>query len=465
MIEATESLPKTSRNHRIEAVFSAAPHLPNREFTLPIVGKPLYRAPVVKEDEGIQAVLEDNLRVIVTPTTVSRLNDGKRGELRTLASPPECGRVLELDDQVEIDGFPHTVSVKGIGATTFWRTTGNDGPFAYGRRLDPESSRILNRVPFLGRSGVFTARDALSETIESINLRKKGVDAELVLAVYGLDQMRNISGVLRPYQNFVGKGLHQITADSRPVLMFRAMKTNFRLLDPYMLNYWGAESSIPALLTHTIDQYSVLETNPNPTLQDYFTWLSGKVIRQELPIAVEGLDLSTTRRWSDLARNVSMLGEELDLEAMGQGSKARRWEYFEYGEHFRANFGNIIAVLNNLGEYAVRFGGDFGGIDQEQYAEHFWDTVFEVVGALDAERVTYLFHPTVLSRHGIDNDTFVRWIYGQMFRTLNNRYDLNGDKAFDPFVEHSLRLLDGKLKSSTAEGSRTPDSMDENHVS
>lgn len=447
MIEAPVLSPEISGNPRIETIYASATHLPNREHTLNAVGRPLYRDPLVKQDPDIQAVLDDNVRVIVTPRTVSRMGSERRAGLRTLASPLESGRVLELDEPLELDGFPHTITIKGVGATTFWRSPGNEGPFAVIRRHTPQDRVQLERFPFLGHSGVFTSRDAVSEVIASNRLRRAGIDAERVLAVYTLDQIPNAAGVLRPYRNFVGRGSSQITPESRPVLMFRAMKTNFRLLDLYMLRYLGAEPSIPILIGQTMEQFEHLDSQENPTLQEYLHWISGKMLIQELPLAVGGYDLSSTRRWSDLARNVSMLGEKLDLEALKQNGRGRQSDSFEYGMHFRANFGNIVDALNNFGQNLGTYGGDFGKVDAEAYSEHFWQTVSGVIEGLNMEQSTLGMHPKVLQRHGIDKSTFGMWLYRQMLQAIDHRYKINESHELDPFFEYSLSYLDAKARS------------------
>lgn len=440
MIEVSVRPPKTSSNPRVEAVYAVGSVLPNREFTLPVVGRALYRDPVVKENPAIQSLIEENLRVITTPPAVSRLDAERKSRLKTLASPLECGRVLELDESVLLDGIGHTVTIKGVGATRFFRETGGEGPFVNGKRFTDSDRTLLDRFPFLGWYGVFTARAAIAEVLESKRLRARGIDAEKILAVYALDQIPDRDGTLKPITYYIDN--KQIHDGSRPVLMFRAMKTNFRLLDPHMLIHSGEENSVPTLLKQTIEQYARLEGVENPTLQGYFHWVAGKIIVQEMPLILEGIDMTSSGRWSDLARNVSMMGEELDLESVSKNRISREApEYFEYGMHFRTNFDNAVTALDNLAESINAYGGEYGQIDPVEYAEFFWKTIVEAIQSIDFENLYKAFHPKMLYNHGIsDSESFTSWVYFQIlnvFRSGNYKgtridlvkfYDIVGSK-------------------------------------
>lgn len=445
MIESPVYLPETSANSRIEAVYASRRDLPNREFTLPVIGHPLYRDSIVKEDPAIQALIESHLRVIATPQAVSRLKQEQIAKLKTLASPYECGRVLEQDEAIDIDGVPHTVTIKGVGATRFFRETGGEeGPFVLGKRFTQQYRNSLERFPYLGQYGVFTAKAATAEVLGSNRFKARGIDAERVLAVYALDQIPDRDGVLKPVSYYLTN--RQMTTESRPVLMFRAMKTNFRLLDPHMLSHSGAEVSVPVLVKQVIGQYARLEGIENPTLQGYFHWLSGKVFRQKLPLILEGFDITSSRRWSDLARNISMLGEELDLESVSKNRILRGTpQHFEYGVHFRTNFDNTVTALDSLADSINTYGGEYGEIDPVKYAEFFWQTINEVVSSVDFENLFKTTHPKVLHSHDISSpEGFANWVYFQMLNVFRDG-NYNGTRIdLDKFHEVVRDMLEAR---------------------
>jgi len=332
----------------MESAFYQTPEHINRECTLPceVNPHPIYLNPLV-EGTSLEETIRQHLRTIILPHHARKLKGKKREPLKVLSSPYECGRVLEADNTITINGQEHVLIIKGVGCTNKARTTGSDNPWMprMHRSFKESDRQALSQFPFLDCLGILHRKHAMEELQAVIQFQNMGVDTEKILAIYEITHMPDEKGNLRTVSYFKKKG--RIYPDAQPVLMVRAVKSNFRLMDLMILEELGKTESIAPLVDHVLHEARYLIGPAAASVQDYFLWLVRKVISQELPLILRGFEMSPGR-WQCLSRNISVFGEELDLEDV----KRSKWVFnstYGYLEEVERHARNIFTVLNFFG--------------------------------------------------------------------------------------------------------------------
>lgn len=310
--EIRELRKATPNNERLERIFAAAPEFINREYTLPCtVGDALYLDPVV-EANGLFPTLREHCRTIVTPKTISEHPDlAERHDMRVLSSPHECGRVLEADEPVLIDGEQHILTIKGVGATTYMRGIGLRPQYSRSLGIPAADERQLQSIPFAHKIGVLGRKAIEAESATSTAWRKRGIACERILAIFPLREVVNEAGELQSIASLQARGV--IDADEEPVIAMRASKENLRLMDFIESAKQADGANVQAFARHILQRFQKETQRPEASLTDYALWLCDRVLSQELPLILEGTPMSSGF-WPDLGRNISILGEELDLE-------------------------------------------------------------------------------------------------------------------------------------------------------
>ena len=377
-----------SANTRLETIFQNTPTYINREATLPcrVHDKPIFMDPALKGTRAEMRIRE-NLRVIVTPATLAQLTPEQWSHLRVAASPYECGRVLEMDTRLLINGVPHIVTRKGGGSTRFTRETGNENPWMMGHHRDfsDEDRYHLNEYSFWKHYGTLDRKHALEELEKTRELREQGIDCERILAIFEITHLPDSKGIMRPVEYYKENGI--IEKDWDPVMMVRATKSNFRLLDLVMLEELKMTESLGPLIDFILAQYAEYTGSNQPTLQEYFFWLVRKTIRQELPFILLGYEMSTYF-WQDLARNISTLGEELDVGDMATDTGIFR-DYDGYSRQISNMYGNLQTGLRSFAN-AINATHP-GAIDFVAYADVVVDETVPILDAMDYHKVNALF--------------------------------------------------------------------------
>lgn len=193
--------------------------------------------------------------------------------------------------------------------------------------------------------------------------------------------MLDAEGVYQPIEHF--KKQQIIDAELEPVLMFRALRTNLRLLDVVMLNEMEMGHAVRPLLESMLHQYRLISGDARPSIARYLAWLCRKVLRQELPLILAGYEMSSGR-WQDLGRNISLLGEEVDLEDVS----ARRHPFHsphDYCGFIERHFHNTETILSKVCDLALTCCGT--SVMAQPLAEIFWVEIGNALQSGEVDRV------------------------------------------------------------------------------
>ncbi len=337
---------ETSNNIRLEDIYGEIPDSINREFTHPcgVKGRPVYLNTVVKRSSELQGLIRGYLRFVILPAEDRVLSGKDSGRIKVLASPPEGGRVLEVDEKVPIDGKPHTITLKGMGATRFAREHSAEMSLVLPASAFPNMQEYLPRLrdlPFLGRMGFLDKNGAIKMVKRTRILSRKGIDVAKVLALYEITGIPNRNGKVRPVAYYRGKGM--ICEGLVPVIMVRAAKSNFRLSDLIELGKIKNEAAIMKFIGHLLNEYRQ-QVEEEGVIQDYFAYLVEKVFRQKRLMNMFGI-VDSANFWQNTASNISILGEELDVENLRHYSdfeEDRIREVFERTQCALKEFGRTI---------------------------------------------------------------------------------------------------------------------------
>lgn len=364
-----------SSNQRLERVFARNPEYINREFTLPCeVGEPIYQSPLVAAN-GLEDAIRQQFRVVVTPQTARTIDSQQQEQLKILASPYECGRSLEADEPITIDGIEHTLVTKGIGSTTFARETGAINPWMKDMRITfPLAERLgLRRLAFWHESGVYD-RSSVEGALSGYQIaQERGVNSEKILTIVPITAMPDEHGELQSIETFKKSGV--LLPDAEPVLFIRAVKSNLRLLDIVMLHQLEKTESLPALLEHIIEQHQHSEGSKTRSPLKTIQTLGLQCIEQELRLILQGYR-TNNNKWQDLARNISTLGEVMDLGRILPPSLA-----IETDREFTGSLEYLVPALADISMYIQSITAQTSGerFDAQEYADTVWELATQLV--------------------------------------------------------------------------------------
>lgn len=299
------------RNDRVNEVLHGA--YCNVELTLPcevsVIAEP--SAKEFKRGSAAKQMLEEGKRIIIAPEIVRGLREEVRGEIRMMASPRQCGRLLEADKQLEIDGEPHTLTFKGVGATTF---VVRDKLLGWEESCDDEDEKLnyqmvrtllkMRRFHSFQDLGMLDLRQAVREVMTNLELEKSKARAQKSLAIYKIEAMPDADGKMREIDYF--RKVNSVGPGAHPVILARAMRTNFRILDLVLLKMSDQRGVLENILKHLCSRHGESKSK-------FLERALGELIENELTLILEGYQIGNSY-WPTHARNVSCEAEEIDLE-------------------------------------------------------------------------------------------------------------------------------------------------------
>jgi len=158
------------------------------------------------------------------------------------------------------------------------------------------------------------------------------------------------------------------------VLYIRMSQTNFRFLDPIVMN--ETEKFRPfakPLFQYALTEYRNRTNNQNATLQEFTESVIKKIISQEIHLTMNGI-YHGGETWQDFGRNLSLFGEILDLDDVTSRSKpeTKGLYYFEefLGRKIDLLVSNIRQFINALIEADEQ-------INIPSIAQIFIDTIYD----------------------------------------------------------------------------------------
>lgn len=232
------------------------------------------------------------------------------------SSPLECGRVVEANEQVEIDGIPYTVTTKGCGTTRFYRLTGAESKYLTvfeKQQSSHDPNQFVDRAYF-GSAGLLNQNVMQSELYGSEIMKALEIKTQTNLAWAPLLALPHQDGIPRSIQTLQNEGL--IYDEIEPVLMIRAVRSNFRLMD--FVNFYDRKDpdGMKWLLQHTKDLYQD-SLGSRISTQRLYTTIMKQLVDDMLTICFAGYD-PCVHFADDLARNITIAGEWIDLDDLEQ---------------------------------------------------------------------------------------------------------------------------------------------------
>ncbi len=368
-VKSNEFLDKLNNNN-LKNIFSNHSDYINLEYCLNIESEVIYTNNKYCNIFS-DAYLKQNSIAIITPKTYENIED--KNAVRILSSPLECGRVLELGEIV-IDEKPYTITVKGVGCTEFARETTGINPWIFGLEPDAETKiRYLQRYPFLRREGFIELDAAINEQKASEVVAGSGLLTTCVVGITKLISLPDPAGILRPITYF--REQKYVKENSTPAQIFRIQHSNLRLSDLFMLYNMNYTDSLELLVDHAVNLTEKI-TKENHDPESYFYHIMGTLIRQQLWLTVRGFSLTGMDKWTVVARNVSIAGEELDLENFSQ-NEAVFQNTNTFFKHIVNNFSITQIIIMKLSDVINTLKP--GSIKCDDFAQRFYSAVMSFV--------------------------------------------------------------------------------------
>lgn len=454
-------------NARLERVYAGGPsYLVNRELTLPCEVVPVKSLvdPAVVDHPALEERIQGMMRIIMPPGALARVSADVRARFKRMASPYECGRVLEDDEPVIIDGVPHVLTVKGCGCTRFvaeerahsrFFPSDLSGPVKFSeeaqKKADARADEALRGYRFYRTKGSMDFHDADVEFKRSALVRDAGFDAERVLGVYPLSAMPDQDGVLRPMEYFQKEGILVSGWYNHPALLVRALKSNFRLLDLINLLKLGDDRLIRQFVDFVVEQYRLIEADAHATPADYFQWLASRAFDQRVKLFFAGYP-NQSAEWQTQARNRSVLCEAIDLEGGDMPGPYRA--HLNQDQHFI----DLAECFDFLGTTLVLYASAINRVDpdsvdlselakmyNEVMSAGFSADVLQGVwdGFLEEQRRGFGSQAIRVSRNFED---FAKAVHRNLFRN-SSRSTVEGFEGTGPFCRRLEELVQGRLSS------------------
>ena len=310
------SLPVLEKTNSLNEIFHNNPEHVNNEYVHKAIFKEdiVYISPDCSWNPEIMKFLEQHLVTIVVPNSIRKIQDIVQEETtQVLQSCYENGRVLQASKKLILDGVEYEVLLKWVWATKYARETGAINPWMKwdGYKYEDHEKQALKDFWFHEYRWIYSKQDAIDELERSEMLLDIWVDCEKVLAIYEFDEIIWQDGEYISVQELENKGV--IVWWEEPVILVRAHKTNFRLLDITMLDKYQRTESIPNLIDHIVSESQKHWWTNN--LDEYLQKLFSTVIKNRLKLSWKFSRLNG-EKWQDISRNISMFWEELDLGTM-----------------------------------------------------------------------------------------------------------------------------------------------------
>ena len=413
-------LQKISPENNLNTIFTAHPEHVNNEYVSPakVNPTPIYLDPDCAWDKTIQSFLEDHLVSIVTPDMLKWLDDEiKENVISILTSCYENGRVLEAQKKIAINNIEYSIVLKWVGSTNYARKTGAIDPWMRSDHFKHEESekKALENFPFYESSGIYSRDKALLELERSQILDKMWIDCEKVLAIYELQEVLWENGEYVSVKELEDNNI--ISPSKQPVILIRAHKTNFRLLDLIILDKYKRNKSILPVIKHILSESERYWWTHN--IDEYIQKLSTTIIENRLEL-IWKFEKINWEIWKDICRNISMFWEELDLWAMdlrkNQNLVLNPNFYIErYNQNMHQIFywlSQMIKVIEENTEYKI---------NHQELANQIYNTLLRWV--INQEDTIKQLH---------DTGNWERWCW---FKTVNES-SISLVKSIFTFVRH-----------------------------
>lgn len=435
----------TSKKTNLKNIFAKNPEHVNHEFVLKakIKNPPTYINPIVENDKKLRDSIENHLVTIVTPNSIKKVKEKvKQENIKILQSSYENWRVLESSEKININWVDYVITTKWVWATTYYRNTQAINPFMLSDWYDQDEDekKALTDFPFYKDSWLYDMKKALLELERSQILQEMLIDTEIVLWIYELDE------VIWPDWKYVSiKQLEDndtITKEIKPVILLRAHKSNFRLLDLYMLDKYKRKESIPNLVNHILQESE--KHWKTSDINKYIQTLVPIVVKNRLDL-IWKFDTLNWERWQDIIRNISVFWEELDLWTMKPMQD--KWLYTNphyVVNHYKSELNNIFiwikAMINTIEENT-----DYK-VNHKELANIIYDTI---IGWIKRNK-------NELKKHYEENnwsyweksfDWFLNWFFWKCFSYFRNYVHLSG---FPMILDKKLEKMEIKHKAKTS---------------
>jgi hypothetical protein len=249
--------------------------------------------------------------------------------VKVLASPQECGRLLEIDDPIEIERQPYTMMVKGVGCTRQavgkFKKIFREKPRSPEAKALVEKTRNLNRYRFGDNFGLMPYKRILAEDKSTMELSQITlVRVQKVLGMAELQAMADENGNLRELDWFIKNGV--LAEKEQPGQIFRAVRSNFSMLD--LANVLGNEELAYRLSRHGLKLAEKETGKRMRNLSEYARWFIKEFLSSELTLILLEYDICNDS-WQSHARNVSIMAEELDLENLNRSCSRNSDDYLD----------------------------------------------------------------------------------------------------------------------------------------
>jgi hypothetical protein len=205
------------------------------------------------------------------------------------------------------------------------------------RRGEKHNPELFSKVPYHGRSGLLDKLIMDAELQGADLARALGIPTQRNLAVAELKQLPNSDGIFTSINTLQQQGF--IESDLNPVILVRAMRSNFRIIDFVNLFDRNDVEGLNWLIAET-KKLHLNDLGPNPSNQKLFTFLVKQLAEGALKICFAGLSMNVYFA-DDFARNVTVAGEFIDLDDLRKTSG-------NYPSSTTENFGRHLKMIMQI---------------------------------------------------------------------------------------------------------------------
>lgn len=408
----------TSNITELDAIFGAHPEHVNREYVYPakVNSTPVYIDPEIQADEKAMQVIKSLLVTIITPHSIDAVKESvKQDSINILQSCFENGRVLQSPIKIVIWGVEYTVVAKWVWATEFYRKTGAITPFMHleNFQMSQKEIDILKVFPFYEHGWSYRMEYALQELERSKLIQSMWIDVEKVLAIFEIDSVMGKDGKYVSIEQLEKDGV--ITSGLRPVILIRAHQSNFRLLDPIVLDTRKRNESIAPLIQHILLEAEKHWETKN--MDEYLQKLVQTILSNRLKL-IWKFETLNWDFWQDVFRNFSIFGEELDLWDM----KPMKGDFYhenphDYVDHYKSKIKTLFTWFRKLIE-VIEKNTDYT-INHEEFANIIYSTIIWWIWENQKE-LKHLYETHDWQRWEKSFNGFLRWLIKAWFISFLN---------------------------------------------